>query len=445
MAESQTKIINIRDKNFKNKFNALIRVDQKNQLNIYNTVFNIINKIQKLGDSALIEFVNKLDSKKINNIKELYIEKDILKNAYNSLKKKEKQALNIAAERIKKFHLRQIPANIEYKDNIDVNLGLKYSPIDSAGFYVPGGKAIYPSSVLMNAIPALVAGVERRVVVSPVTDLHKSSIVLAAAYVAEVTEFICMGGAHAIGALAYGTETVTQVNKIVGPGNAYVAEAKRQVFGKVGIDSIAGPSEVLIVCDKSAEPNYVAIDLLSQAEHDELAQAILITDNEELAIQVEASIKKFLRKLPRSKIASSSWRDFGAILLVDDMNEAINLVNLIAPEHLQLIFKDAHKFVNKVKNAGAVFIGPFTPEAVGDYIAGPNHVLPTSGTAKFSSGLGVLDFYKRTTIVNFNKKNLNELGKHVVTLAKAEGLDAHAMSVSLRLNKWLIFIKFLTN
>ena len=435
MAESETKIINIKDKNFKNKLKALIRVDQKDQLNIYNTVFNIIKNIQKLGDSALIEFVNKFDSKKINNIEELYIEKDVLKNAYNSLKKKEKQALNIAAERIKKFHIHQIPADIEYKDNIDVNLGLKYSPIVSAGFYVPGGKAIYPSSVLMNAIPALVAGVERRVVVSPVKDFHKSSIVLAAAYVADVTEFICMGGAHAIAALAYGTETVTQVNKIVGPGNAYVAEAKRQVFGKVGIDSIAGPSEVLIVCDKSANPNHVAIDLLSQAEHDELAQSILITDNQELAIKVEASIKKFLRKLPRSKIASSSWRDFGAILLVDDMNDAIDLVNFIAPEHLQLIFKDAKNFVNKVKNAGAVFIGPFTPEAVGDYIAGPNHVLPTSGTAKFSSGLGVLDFYKRTTIVNFNKKNLNELGKHVVTLAEAEGLDAHAMSVSLRLNK----------
>ncbi len=435
MAESETKIINIKDKNFKNKLKALIRVDQKDQLNLYNTVFNIIKKIQKLGDSALIEFVNKFDSKKINNIEELYIEKDVLKNAYNSLKKKEKQALNIAAERIKKFHIHQIPADIEYKDNIDVNLGLKYSPIVSAGFYVPGGKAIYPSSVLMNAIPALVAGVERRVVVSPVKDFHKSSIVLAAAYVADVTEFICMGGAHAIAALAYGTETVTQVNKIVGPGNAYVAEAKRQVFGKVGIDSIAGPSEVLIVCDKSANPNHVAIDLLSQAEHDELAQSILITDNQELAIKVEASIKKFLRKLPRSKIASSSWRDFGAILLVDDMNDAIDLVNFIAPEHLQLIFKDAKNFVNKVKNAGAVFIGPFTPEAVGDYIAGPNHVLPTSGTAKFSSGLGVLDFYKRTTIVNFNKKNLNELGKHVVTLAEAEGLDAHAMSVSLRLNK----------
>ncbi len=433
MAETETKIINIKDRNFKNTLNGLMRVDQKNQLNLYNIVFNIIQKIQKLGDSALIEFVNKFDNKKINKIEELFISKNVLKNAYNSLKKEEKQALNIAAKRIKKFHKHQIPIDLKYKDNMEINLGLKHSPIASAGFYVPGGKAIYPSSVLMNAIPALVAGVERRVVVSPVSDLSKSSIVLAAAHVADVTEFICMGGAHAIAALAYGTETVTQVNKIVGPGNAYVAEAKRQVFGKVGIDSIAGPSEVLIVCDKTANPNHVAIDLLSQAEHDELAQAILITDNEEIAIKVESSIKKFLKKLPRTKIASSSWNNFGAIILVEDMNEAIKLVNLIAPEHLQLIFKNAKSLVNKVKNAGAIFIGPFTPEAVGDYIAGPNHVLPTNGTAKFSSGLGVLDFYKRTTIVNFNKKNFNELGKHVVTLAKAEGLDAHAMSVSSRL------------
>ena len=432
---AETKIINIKDRNFKNKLNGLIRVDQKNQSNLYNIVFNIIQKIQKLGDSALIEFVNKFDSKKINKIEELFIPKNVLKNAYHSLKKEEKQALNIAAKRIKKFHTHQIPIDLKYKDNMEVKLGLKHSPIVSAGFYVPGGKAIYPSSVLMNAIPALVAGVERRVVVSPVSDLHKSSIVLAAAHVADVTEFICMGGAHAIAALAYGTETVTNVNKIVGPGNAYVAEAKRQVFGKVGIDSIAGPSEVLIVCDKSANPNHVAIDLLSQAEHDELAQAILITDNEELALKVESSIKKFLIKLPRTKIASLSWNNFGTIILVEDMNEAIKLVNLIAPEHLQLIFKNAESLVNKVKNAGAIFIGAFTPEAVGDYIAGPNHVLPTSGTAKFSSGLGVLDFYKRTTIVNFNKKNLNELGEHIVTLAKAEGLDAHAMSVSLRLDK----------
>ena len=435
MDETESKIINIKDRNFKNKLNELMRIDQKNQSNLYNIVFNIIQKIQKLGDSALIEFVNKFDSKKINKIEELFIPKDVLKNAYYSLKKEEKQALNIAAKRIKKFHTHQIPIDLKYKDNMEVKLGLKHSPIASAGFYVPGGKAIYPSSVLMNAIPALVAGVERRVVVSPVSDLHKSSIVLAAAHVADVTEFICMGGAHAIAALAYGTETVTNVNKIVGPGNAYVAEAKRQVFGKVGIDSIAGPSEVLIVCDKSANPNHVAIDLLSQAEHDELAQAILITDDEEIAHKVESSIKKLLTKLPRKKIASMSWNNFGAIILVEDMNEAIKLVNLIAPEHLQLIFKNAESLVNKVKNAGAIFIGPFTPEAVGDYIAGPNHVLPTSGTAKFSSGLGVLDFYKRTTIVNFNKKNLNELGEHIVTLAKAEGLDAHAMSVSLRLNK----------
>ena len=435
MTENKSKILNIKNKDFKNKIKDILRKDQKNQLDLYNTVFKIIQKIQNSGNDALINFIHKLDNIKIKNIDELYLSKNILKNAYDSLKKEEKQALNIAAERIKDFHIHQIPVDIKYKDDFDINLGLKYSPISSAGFYVPGGKAIYPSSVLMNAIPALVAGVERRVVVSPVSDLNKSAIVLAAAYVANVTEFICMGGAHAIAALAYGTETVMAVDKIVGPGNAYVAEAKRQVFGKVGIDSIAGPSEVLIVCDKSANPNHVAIDLLSQAEHDELAQAILITDDEELALKVEQSIKKFLTKLPRSRIASSSWNNFGAIILVKDMKEAIKIVNFIAPEHLQLIFKNAKRFVNKVKNAGAIFVGPFTPEAVGDYIAGPNHVLPTSGTAKFSSGLGVLDFYKKTTIVNFSKKNLNDLGKHVVTLAKAEGLDAHAMSVSLRLNK----------
>tara|TARA_B100001059_G_scaffold6199_1_gene5181 strand:+ start:14 stop:1321 length:1308 start_codon:yes stop_codon:yes gene_type:complete len=434
MTETKSKILTIKNKDFKKEIKDILRKDQKNQLDLYNTVFKIIQKIESSGNRALIDFIHQFDNIKIKNIEELYLSKKILKNAYNSLKKEEKQALNIAAERIKNFHTHQIPLDIKYKDHIDINLGLRYSPISSAGFYVPGGKAIYPSSVLMNAIPAHVAGVERRVVVSPVSDLNKSAIVLAAAYVANVTEFICMGGAHAIAALAYGTETVMAVDKIVGPGNAYVAEAKRQVFGKVGIDSIAGPSEVLIVCDKSANPNHVAIDLLSQAEHDELAQAILITDDEELAMKVEHSIKEFLVKLPRSRIASSSWNNFGAIILVGDMDEAIKIVNFIAPEHLQLIFKNAKTLVNKVKNAGAIFLGPFTPEAVGDYIAGPNHVLPTSGTAKFSSGLGVLDFYKRTTIVNFNKRNLNDLGEHIVTLAKAEGLDAHAMSVSLRLN-----------
>jgi histidinol dehydrogenase len=286
----------------------------------------------------------------------------------------------------------------------------------------------------MNAIPASVAGVSRRIVVSPISDLKKSSIVLAAAYVAEVTDFICMGGAHSIGALAYGTETILPVNKIVGPGNAYVAEAKRQVFGKVGIDSIAGPSEVLIVADKTANPDYVAIDLLSQAEHDEQAQAILLTNDLELAQNVQNCIEKFLKELPRSKIASSSWNDFGSIILFENMDAAIDLVNEIAPEHLQLMTSNTESLLKKIKNAGAIFIGHYTPEAVGDYIAGPNHVLPTNGTAKFSIGLGVLDFCKRTTVVEFNKNNLDAIGKNVVTLAKAEGLEAHAMSVALRLN-----------
>ena len=300
---------------------------------------------------------------------------------------------------------------------------------------MPGGKAIYPSSVLMNAIPALVAGVERRVLVSPISDINQSSIVLAAAHVAKVTEFIRIGGAHAVAALAYGTKSISPVDKIVGPGNAYVAEAKRQVFGKVGIDSIAGPSEVLIVCDETANPDHVALDLLSQAEHDELAQSILITTSKEIAKEVKNSVEKFLKEISRSKIASSSWYDFGAIILVENLNEAIELINIKAPEHLQLILKNAQKIIKEIKNAGAIFIGPYTPEAVGDYIAGPNHVLPTNGTAKFSSGLGVVDFYKRTTIVNFNKNSLNELGKHVITLAEAEGLEAHARSVSIRIDK----------
>jgi len=398
-------------------------------------VSNIIEKIRKYGDDSLNYYVNKLDKIKSSKISELFISKKSLKSAYDGLRKEQKKALKIAADRIKKFHKHQIPKNFSYKDDLRINLGLRHSPIDSAGFYVPGGKAIYPSSVLMNAIPALVAGVERRVLVSPISDLQKSSIVLAAAHIANVTEFICMGGAHAVAALAYGTKTILPVDKIVGPGNAFVAEAKRQVFGKVGIDSIAGPSEVVIVCDETANPDHVAIDLLSQAEHDELAQSILITTSKEIAIKVKLSVEKFLVEIPRSKIASSSWYDFGAIVLVENLNQAVELINIKAPEHLQLILKNAQKVIKEIKNAGAIFVGPNTPEAVGDYIAGPNHVLPTNGTAKFSSGLSVLDFYKRTTVVNFNKKNLNELGKHIITLAEAEGLEAHAKSISIRINK----------
>ena len=434
MDNFQSKILKTNDENFKEKFEFLLRSRQTNQSNLYKTVYDIIEKVKKEGDLGLKELVQNFDKIKLNKIEELYISKNILKEAYLNLKKEEKIALDLAAKRIKEFHEHQKPSNIYYKDHVDVKLGLNYSPIEGVGFYVPGGKAIYPSSLLMNAIPALVAGVSRRIVVSPISDLEKSSIVLAAAYVAEVTDFICMGGAHSIGALAYGTETILPVNKIVGPGNAYVAEAKRQVFGKVGIDSIAGPSEVLIVADKTANPDYVAIDLLSQAEHDEQAQAILLTNDIELAQNVKMSIERFLKELPRSKIASSSWNDFGSIILFENMDEAIELVNEIAPEHLQLMTSNTENLLKKIKNAGAIFIGHFTPEAVGDYIAGPNHVLPTNGTAKFSSGLGVLDFCKRTTIVEFNKNNLDSIGKNVVTLAKAEGLEAHAMSVALRLN-----------
>ena len=434
MDKFQSKILKTNDENFKEKFEFLLRSRQTNQSNLYKTVYDIIEKVKKEGDLGLKELVQNFDKIKLNKIEELYISKNILKEAYLNLKKEEKIALDLAAKRIKEFHEHQKPRNIDYNDHVGVKLGLNYTPIEGVGFYVPGGKAIYPSSLLMNAIPALVAGVSRRIVVSPISDLEKSSIVLAAAYVAEVTDFICMGGAHSIGALAYGTETILPVNKIVGPGNAYVAEAKRQVFGKVGIDSIAGPSEVLIVADKTANPDYVAIDLLSQAEHDEQAQAILLTNDLELAQNVKMSIERFLKELPRSKIASSSWNDFGSIILFENMDEAIELVNEIAPEHLQLMTSNTENLLKKIKNAGAIFIGHFTPEAVGDYIAGPNHVLPTNGTAKFSSGLGVLDFCKRTTIVEFNKNNLDAIGKNVVTLAKAEGLDAHAMSVALRLN-----------
>jgi histidinol dehydrogenase len=434
MDKFQSKILKTNDENFKEKFEFLLRSRQTNQSNLYKTVYDIIEKVKKEGDLGLKELVQNFDKIKLNKIEELYISKNILKEAYLNLKKEEKIALDLAAKRIKEFHEHQKPRNIDYNDHVGVKLGLNFTPIEGVGFYVPGGKAIYPSSLLMNAIPALVAGVSRRIVVSPISDLEKSSIVLAAAYVAEVTDFICMGGAHSIGALAYGTETILPVNKIVGPGNAYVAEAKRQVFGKVGIDSIAGPSEVLIVADKTANPDYVAIDLLSQAEHDEQAQAILLTNDIELAQNVKMSIERFLKELPRSKIASSSWNDFGSIILFENMDEAIELVNEIAPEHLQLMTSNTENLLKKIKNAGAIFIGHFTPEAVGDYIAGPNHVLPTNGTAKFSSGLGVLDFCKRTTFVEFNKNNLDAIGKNVVTLAKAEGLDAHAMSVSLRLN-----------
>jgi histidinol dehydrogenase len=434
MIKKNVNIMNVLDADFKSKLKLLLIKDEQLDEQINQTVSRIIKEVCKSGDKALLQMVTKFDGINASKINDLKIDKSILKSSYDKLPKNEKEALNFAATRIKNFHQKQIPLNLNYEDKLNVKLGMLYNPIESAGFYVPGGKAIYPSSVLMNAIPALIAGVKRRIMVSPISCLNKSSIVLAAAYISEVTDFYCMGGAHSIAALAYGTETIERVDKIVGPGNAYVAEAKRQVFGKVGIDSIAGPSEVLIVCDKLASPDHVAIDLLSQAEHDENAQAILITNCKDHATKIEKAVDKFLKILPRSQIASSSWYNRGAIIIIDKIEDAIDLINFIAPEHLELAFENAEQYINKIKNAGAIFVGYNTPEALGDYVAGPNHVLPTNGTAKFSSGLSVLDFYKRTTVVSCNKTNLPIIGKHAITLANAEGLNAHALSISLRIN-----------
>ncbi len=327
-----------------------------------------------------------------------------------------------------------LPKDDRFIDALGVELGSRWTAIEAVGLYVPGGTAAYPSSVLMNAVPAKVAGVPRIAMVVPAPDGKLNPLVLAAAKLAGVDEIFRIGGAQAVAALAYGTESIAPVAKIVGPGNAYVAAAKRMVFGKVGIDMIAGPSEVLIVADKDANPDWIAADLLAQAEHDASAQAILITDDANLAAAVERAVEAELAQLPREKVAGASWRDFGAVILVRDLDEAVPLVDAIAPEHLEIAAADGDWLAQRVRNAGAIFIGPHTPEAIGDYVAGSNHVLPTARSARFSSGLGVLDFMKRTSILKCGPEQLRALGGAAITLGRAEGLDAHARSVAIRLN-----------
>ncbi|OYV61820.1 MAG: histidinol dehydrogenase [Acidocella sp. 21-58-7] len=341
----------------------------------------------------------------------------------------------MAAQRIEAFHRAQLPQNIKTTDTTGATLGLRWGPLDAVGIYVPGGKASYPSSVLMNAIPAKVAGVGRIAMCVPAPDGVLNPLVLAAAQLAGVTEIYRIGGAQAVAALAYGTAHIKPVDRIVGPGNAYVAEAKRQVFGRVGIDSIAGPSEVLVIADAANDPTHVAYDLLAQAEHDEGAQSILITDNADFADKVATAVDVALQTLPRAAIAGASWRDHGAIILVADWDQAAHLANRIAPEHLQLLLADPVPMFEKIRHAGAIFIGKNCPEAIGDYVAGPNHVLPTSGTARFASGLSVYDFLKRTTFVSLTDAALAEIGPAAVALATAESLTAHAQSVQVRLPK----------
>src|SRR5436853_6828860 len=343
-------------------------------------------------------------------------------------------ALAFARERIEAFHKRQCPSDDRFVDPLGVELGHRWTAIEAVGLYVPGGTAAYPSSVLMNAVPAKVAGVPRIVMVVPAPDGKLAPLVLAAAQLAGVDEVYRVGGAQAVAALAHGTETIKPVAKIVGPGNAYVAAAKRLVFGKVGIDMIAGPSEVLVLADGTGHPDWIAADLLAQAEHDASAQSILITDDAALADNVERAVEAQLKTLPRAAVAGASWRDFGAIMLVRTLEEAVPLVDAIAPEHLEIEAKDAEKLAGLIRNAGAIFLGAHTPEAIGDYVGGSNHVLPTARSARFSSGLGVLDFMKRTSILKCGADQLRALGPAAITLGNAEGLQAHARSVALRLN-----------
>ena len=340
-----------------------------------------------------------------------------------------------AAERIRDFHARQTPDDLDHTDPQGLRLGYRWTPVGAAGLYVPGGTAAYPSSVLMNAVPAKVAGVERLVMVVPTPDGVVNPLVLAAAEIAGVDEIYRIGGAQAVGALAYGTETIAAVDKIVGPGNAYVAAAKRQVYGTVGIDMIAGPSEILVLADGANDPAWIAADLLSQAEHDTAAQAILITDDAAFADAVTDAVDGHLTTLPRSETAGASWRTYGAVITVPTLADAVPLIDRLAPEHLEIAAENARDLAMRIRNAGAIFMGRFVPEALGDYLAGPNHVLPTARSARFSSGLGVLDFLKRTSMIECSSEGLNAIGPAAVTLARAEGLDAHALSVAIRLNR----------
>ena len=393
----------------------------------------IISDVRARGDEALVELSNRFDKADVS-AQNLRLTQAEIDTAASLCGRKVLAALDVAAERIEDYHRRQIPADLWFSDATGAKLGWRWTPLDSVGLYVPGGTAAYPSSVLMNAIPARVAGVGRIAMVTPASGGAINPLVLAAAQRAGINEIYRVGGAQAIAALAYGTGSIAAVDKIVGPGNAYVAAAKREVFGRVGIDSIAGPSEILVVADGGNNPEWIAADLLSQAEHDPASQSILITDSVDFSYQVEAAIERALKLLPREAIARQSWQDNGAIILVGHLEDAAVLVNALAPEHLEIATADPDTLLKDVRHAGAIFMGRHTPEAMGDYIAGPNHVLPTSRTARFSSGLSVLDFVKRTTLLRCEVSTVAKLGPDAIILAEAEGLDAHARSIAARLN-----------
>jgi histidinol dehydrogenase len=402
------------------------------EVDVAATVREILITVQNNGDAAVRNYTAQFDKHTLGAT--LALSQDFIAEKAALCRVDVQNALSLAATRIRSFHAKQSPQPLDYTDEIGVRLGLEWSLLDSVGIYVPGGTASYPSSVLMNALPAVVAGVERIVMVVPTPNGVIKPSVLYAAQVAGVTEIYPIGGAQAVAALAFGTETIKPVDKIVGPGNAFVAEAKRQVFGRVGIDSIAGPSEILVIADKHNNPQWIAWDLLSQAEHDASAQSILITDDAEFAGSVVAAVEKISATLPRREIAVQSWQQHGVVILVDNIEESIAIANTIAAEHLEICVENPRALAAKIRHAGSVFIGKYTPEAIGDYIGGANHVLPTNQTARFASGLSVYDFLKRTTYLECSADALQVLGQPTVTLAEEEGLHAHAGSVAVRLN-----------
>jgi len=418
---------------FAERFEGFLAAKREVSADIESATRAIVDDVAARGDAALIEATRKFDRLDLD-AGGLRITRAEIGAAVKACDAKTIDALEFARKRIDSFHRQQLPKDERFTDALGVELGWRWSAIESVGLYVPGGTAAYPSSVLMNAVPARVAGVARVVMVVPSPDGKLNPLVLAAAHLGGVSEIYRVGGAQAVAALAYGTDTIAPVAKIVGPGNAYVAAAKRLVFGKVGIDMIAGPSEVLVIADHTGNPGWIAADLLAQAEHDVNAQSILITDNMALADDVERAVESQLNTLPRADIARASWNQFGAIIVVKNLDEAIALANAIAAEHLEIMTSDPESLSAQIRNAGAIFLGPHTPEAIGDYVGGSNHVLPTARSARFSSGLGVLDFMKRTSILKCGPDQLRVLGPAAMTLGKAEGLDAHARSVGLRLN-----------
>lgn len=420
------------DVDFKQRLDALLAFESAQDVSVDQAVAAILADVKARGDAAVVDYTNRFDRLNVKTLAELELSRGELQTALNGLPKDQREALEFAATRVRSFHEHQSQQSWQYEDADGSLLGQKITPLDRVGLYVPGGKASYPSSVLMNAIPAKVAGVKELIMVVPTPGGERNPLVLAAAALAGVDRVFCIGGAQAIGALAYGTETISPVDKIVGPGNAYVAAAKRRVFGVVGIDMVAGPSEILVICDGKTDPDWVAMDLFSQAEHDELAQSILLCPDAAYIERVAASIEKLLPTMPRKEVIRASLENRGALIQVRDLDEACAIADRIAPEHLELSVVDAEAWVSRIHHAGAIFIGPYTSESLGDYCAGPNHVLPTSGSARFSSPLGVYDFQKRTSLIRVSPAASKTLGRVASVLAKGEGLPAHARSADYR-------------